>query len=50
LGPFNIETAILTVKPYAVDLSSTIEERPGKKDHALMEELMAKINKIRARC
>jgi phosphoribosylanthranilate isomerase len=49
LGPFNIETALLTVKPYAVDLSSTIEERPGKKDHTLMEELMEKINRIRAR-
>ena len=49
LGPFNIETAISTVKPYAVDVGSTIEERPGKKDHALMEELMGKINKIRAR-
>ena len=49
LGPFNIETAISTVKPYAVDVGSTIEERPGKKDHTLMKELMEKINKIRAR-
>jgi phosphoribosylanthranilate isomerase len=48
LRPSNIETAISTVKPYAVDLSSSIEARPGKKDHALMRELMGKINKIRA--
>jgi phosphoribosylanthranilate isomerase len=48
LGPSNIETAISTVKPYAVDVGSTIEARPGKKDHALMRELMGKINKIRA--
>lgn len=48
LGPSNIEAAILTVKPYAVDMSSTIEARPGKKDHALMRELMGKINKIKA--
>jgi len=48
LGPSNIETAISKVKPYAVDMSSSIEARPGKKDHALMKELMEKINKIRA--
>ena len=48
LGPSNIETAISTVKPYAVDVGSTIEARPGKKDHGLMRELMGKINKIRA--
>jgi phosphoribosylanthranilate isomerase len=48
LGPSNIERAISTVKPYAVDMSSSIEARPGKKDHTLMRELMGKINKIRA--
>ena len=48
LGPSNIERAISTVKPYAVDMSSAIEARPGKKDHALMRELMEKINKMRA--
>ena len=47
LGPSNIETAISTVKPYAVDVSSTIEARPGKKDHALMKELMTKIDNLR---
>jgi phosphoribosylanthranilate isomerase len=50
LGPFNIERAISTVKPYAVDVGSAIEEGPGKKDHALMKELMGKINRIKARC
>ena len=47
LGPSNIETAISTVKPYAVDVNSTIEAQPGKKDHALMRELMEKVNRMR---
>ena len=47
LGPSNIEKAISTVKPYAVDMSSSIEARPGKKDHALMRELMEKVNGMR---
>jgi len=47
LGPSNIETAISTVKPYAVDMCSSIEARPGKKDHALMKELMGKVNSMR---
>ena len=47
LGPSNIETAISTVKPYAVDVGSTIEARPGKKDHTLMRELMEKVNGMR---
>jgi phosphoribosylanthranilate isomerase len=47
LGSSNIETAVSTVKPYAVDMSSSIEARPGKKDHALMRELMEKVNSMR---
>jgi len=47
LGPSNIEAAISTVKPYALDMSSAIEARPGKKDHALMRELMEKVNGMR---
>ena len=45
LGPSNIEDAISHVRPYAVDLNSGIEERPGKKSHALMKELMDKVMK-----
>jgi phosphoribosylanthranilate isomerase len=47
LGPSNIEEAILRVQPYAVDVNSGVEERPGKKSPRLMEELFEKINLYR---
>ena len=40
LSPENIQEAIATVNPYAVDINSGIEERPGKKDPVLMKQLM----------
>lgn len=43
LGPDNIEEAIRVVRPYAVDVNSGVEARPGKKSHALMQALMEKI-------
>ena len=46
LTPSNIEKAISAVKPFAVDVNSGVEKRPGKKDHLLMRELMEKIRKI----
>jgi len=42
----NIERAISTVEPYAVDICSGIEDRPGKKNYRLMKELMETIRKI----
>ena len=45
LTPANIVDAISTVTPYAVDVNSGIEERPGEKDHILMKELMGNIRK-----
>ncbi len=44
LGPSNIVGAINTVRPYAVDVNSGVEKRPGKKSHVLMKELMEKVN------
>ncbi len=46
LGPSNVEEAISTVRPFAVDLNSGIEAQPGKKDPALMKQLMAGIHRI----
>jgi phosphoribosylanthranilate isomerase len=46
LSPTNIAAAITTVRPYAVDVNSGIEERPGKKDHRLMRALMEAIRDI----
>ncbi len=47
LGPHNIEDAISRVRPYAVDVNSGIEERPGKKNHKLMKEMFERIAKTR---
>lgn len=43
LRPSNIVIAISKVNPFAVDVNSGVEERPGKKDHFLMEELLENI-------
>jgi len=43
LGPSNIEGAISTVRPYAVDVNSGVEKYPGKKSHPLIEDLMQKV-------
>jgi phosphoribosylanthranilate isomerase len=44
LGPSNIVSAISTVRPYAVDVNSGVEEHPGKKSQNLMKELMERVN------
>lgn len=36
LSPENIEVAIQTVRPYAVDACSALEDTPGKKNHERM--------------
>ncbi|MFC1534594.1 phosphoribosylanthranilate isomerase [Thermodesulfobacteriota bacterium] len=43
LSPSNIRSAISTVRPYAVDVNSGVEESPGKKSHVLMKELFEKV-------
>ena len=47
LTPANIQDAITRVRPYAVDVNSGIEERPGKKDPDLMNLLFERIRSLR---
>ncbi len=46
LHPGNIQTAIETVRPDAIDLSSGVELEPGIKDHRKIRELMNNVQKI----
>ena len=44
LSPENVENAIKTVHPYAVDACSALEDRPGKKNH---ERMRVFVNTVR---
>jgi len=44
LKPENVAEAIRIVKPYAVDVASGVESKPGKKDHVRLKEF---INEVR---
>lgn len=43
----NIEKIFCEIRPAAVDLSSSLEECPGKKDHNKVKHFFEKINKLR---
>lgn len=40
LTPLNVRDAIATVRPYAVDVASGVEARPGVKDHELLRRFI----------
>lgn len=43
LNPSNVERAIRKVNPYAVDVASGVEARPGKKDPDLVREFFDRV-------
>ena len=45
LTPENVGEAILTVRPYAVDVASGVESRPGIKDAGRLREFFAEVNR-----
>jgi len=47
LTPENIVEAVRQVQPYAVDVNSGVEERPGKKNHAKLKLLFDRINQMK---
>jgi phosphoribosylanthranilate isomerase len=46
LSPSNIKNAILKVRPFAVDVNSGVEDRPGKKDPLLLKRVVEIVSKF----
>jgi phosphoribosylanthranilate isomerase len=49
INPDNVEDAIRQVEPYAIDVSSGVEETPGKKSHEKLRMLFSRIYQAEAR-
>jgi phosphoribosylanthranilate isomerase len=47
LSPENIEEAIETVRPYAVDTCSALEDKPGKKNHERMRTFIQTVRSVK---
>jgi phosphoribosylanthranilate isomerase len=45
LKPENVAAAIRVVHPYAVDVASGVESKPGKKDHARVREFIQEVRR-----
>jgi phosphoribosylanthranilate isomerase len=48
LGPENVAEAILAVRPFAIDVCSGVEARPGRKDPARLRELFRQVESARS--
>ncbi len=46
LSHLNVSEAIAKVKPFGVDVSSTVEASPGKKDISLIEKFIKNAKRI----
>jgi phosphoribosylanthranilate isomerase len=42
----NVEQALMQVQPYALDVNSGVEERPGSKDHAKIRAFVRQVRRI----
>jgi phosphoribosylanthranilate isomerase len=45
LTPENVGAAIRSVRPYAVDVASGVESKPGKKDHLRLKEFIDEVRR-----
>src|SRR5258706_460202 len=43
LGPDNVRRAVESVRPYAIDVCSRVESRPGRKDLELLRRLFQEV-------
>jgi phosphoribosylanthranilate isomerase len=43
IRPGNVAQAVAQARPYAVDVASGVESRPGKKDASALRELMREV-------
>jgi phosphoribosylanthranilate isomerase len=46
LTPENVGAAIRSVRPYAVDVASGVESKPGKKDHGKLKDFINEVRRV----